>query len=138
MTASLAELEAMLPDLLPAHAVLGRGPDIDPDVAGSCDYLYVQGRIDRIHSFLLIEPGAEPDQAALGAFSETPSNWRWLVAPPTLVGKYDVVAEKYGCGLLSLVENVGLERVRHAPPNPGIFRKRYPNLRKAWKALSSW
>lgn len=106
-----------------------------------CHALYVQGRIDRLHAVLAASPTDADFEVTTDAFAETPANWRWLVVSDldwnsrraAILGR----AESGGLGVL-VVGPDGMTRARPAQPSPGIFRKRYPALRKEWKTLSNW
>lgn len=137
----IGALHERLPDLLPAHAIHGvmTAEYADDDAFADRrrgDYVYVQGRGDRIHAFLCVSAADDP---ALYAFGECDANWRWLVAwdddvsPPI-----EALAGERGFGLIAVPRDGELTKLRDAAPNPGIFIKKYPALRKHWRTLSSW
>jgi len=133
-----ALLERELPNILPAGAAVLTFAASDEEAAAGCDLLYVQGRIDRLHALLVLDGESE---SQLDAFCEVPANWRWLVvSADELAGarrNLNAIAEKRGLGLMSH-DTETLQNVLPALAQAGIFRKQYPELRKAWKELSSW
>ena len=137
-TAVVEALHAGLADLLPAQVVLGGQPDELQlgEAAPGVDYLYVQGRGDRIHAFAVYAP-TDSDDAWLSAFVEVGANWLWLAAADGVELAATLAREK-GLGLLRVDPSGTLQKLVHPAPRPGIFIKRYPALKKRWRTLSSW
>lgn len=133
-------LRSALASALPAHELLtvpyaAAGGEA---VAGSATLLlHVQGRGDRLHA---VAPAGglslnEAEQLA-DALRAVAANWRWLAASDAPIWLPELCKER-GLGLLTL-RGESAERTLAAPPTPGIFLPRYPELRKAWKQLASW
>lgn len=136
----IAALHDRVPALMPAHAAYGVATAQMSDEAASAPgcghYLYVQGRGDRIHAFLCVD---ELESAPLDGFSRCDANWRWLA---TWAEDVDAelldAARRHGLGVIGVPRTGALVRHVEAPPNPGIFIKRYPALRAHWRTLSDW
>lgn len=132
-------LEAEIAHLLPAHDSLCVRADAFPDEPGFADrargdYIYVQGRGDRLHALLVCVDGV--DASVLDAFAQCDANWRWIVAPASATALVrDAVAR--GCGVFVAEANT-LAKQHDARPNPGTFIKAYPALRKRWRTIASW
>lgn len=130
MTPSIENLARLLPVTLPAHTVHGTAAH-----AGDADYLYIQGRQDRLHGFWLYEAGKE-EQARPA--SEVPCNWFWLVIETATPDKGVLdLAASTNAGILVL-QATELTRALNAPPRPGIHMKRHPELRSEWKQMSDF
>lgn len=137
-----ATLHEHLPTLLPAHAVLGASVAefADDDRFADRrrgDYVYVQGRGDRLHAFLAVRDDTPED--VIARFADADANWCWLVAweedvTPALVER----ARSRALGVVSAHRDGRLERREDAPPRAGIFIKAYPALRARWRELSDW
>jgi hypothetical protein len=147
MDAASAERERMvsalrrgLEDYLPAPDVLGAVPDAPSGAA--CDYLYIQGRGDRLHGFLCVgsdAPLPAPDQ--LERFADTPANWLSIVVREEDYARrrtpIEQLAARYRLGIVG-IERTRLSTLRHPPPRPGIFLPRHRALRERWRRRSSF
>lgn len=135
-TELIDELHRLLPSAMPAHEVLGMRADraAEDGMAGA-DYVYVQGRGDRLHAFVALEDPHAVD-ATIDALEQVPANWRWLVTAGASPGVW-VAARDRGIGVIAL-EDQALDIVAKAMPNPGIFIREYKMLRSEWRKLSSW
>lgn len=132
-------LEDQIATLLPAHDSLCVRADAFPDEPAfgdraRGDFIYVQGRGDRLHALLICDDGV--DDAVLGRFAACDANWRWLVAASSATALIDVAAS-LGCGVF-VFDGATLTKRNDARPNPGTFIKAYPALRKRWRTIASW
>ncbi len=142
--ARVASVHERLPELLPAHEFLGSPTTAYDDERFADrkrgDYVYVQGRGDRLHAFLCVDtlPDAT-DVALLDTFSQADANWRWLIVPNAASATaFTAEAARRGLGLIVAPVSGPLSKLSDASPNPGVFIKAYPVLRKAWRTLASW
>jgi hypothetical protein len=130
MTPAIENLARLLPVQLPAHTVHGTA-----EQAGAADYLYIQGRQDRLHGFWIFDDGSVDEAASA---NETPCNWFWVVCPSASPPAAALaLAEKLGAGVL-LLGDTAMTKVVNAPPRPGIHMKRHPELRSEWKQMSDF
>lgn len=130
MTPAIENLARLLPVTLPAHTVHGTAAN-----AGAADYLYIQGRQDRLHGFWLHAEGAE-DTASQAA--EVRCNWFWIVTEAAQPAASVLeLAASLNAGVLML-QPTELTRVVNAPPRPGIHIKAHPELRAEWKQMSDF
>jgi hypothetical protein len=123
-----AALEAGLPDLLPAHDVLGETSQ------EGCDYLYIQGRRDRLHAFLCID---DELVARVESFNEVKANWLWLVIERGKDG-WSEMARRYRLGVIGVEADGRLVCLVEALPRPGIFAKQHRELVKQWRGIAGW
>jgi hypothetical protein len=131
MTPAIETLARLLPTTLPAHTVHGSF-----EHAPDCDYIYVQGRQDRLHTFWLLD-NQRPDDARQAAAS-SPTNWFWLVTSDATPDAATIaLAQTLKAGILSLQTNA-LSICRPSPPRPGIHIRSYDLLRREWKNLSDF
>ena len=133
-------LDQRIEALLPAHETFITDP-MDPVPEGcGVDRVFVQGRGDRIHAFRCIGDDI-PEQSALTPFGEFKANWRWLVVSPGVLranrDELERQAEALELGIIVAREG-GLEIHLKAPPQPGIFIKQYPSLRKRWRDFANF
>lgn len=129
-----------LAQALPAHELLTlryaeTGGDSLPGTEAI--WMHVQGRGDRLHAVATASglSLAEADKLA-DALLAVAANWRWLATESAPIWLPELCKER-GLGLLTLGGS-GAVRTLAAPPNPGIFLPRYPQLRADWKKLASW
>ena len=126
-------LSGQLPTFMPAHETLVWTR------AGAADLIHVQGRGDRLHSFLVAADDGDLERADSAA--EVPSNWFWFVVPlsigPAWLATVEREADRVNAGILTLA-GLRLTRHREAPARPGIFIARHAELRAEWRKLSSW
>ena len=87
------------------------------------DWLWIQGRQDRLHRILLDPSRADEDVRV---------NWRWIV---TRESNVDPPA---GHGRLLWTPPDALRIDLRAPPAPGIFLRDLPEPFRAWRALSTF
>lgn len=130
-----------LPTLLPAHEVLGAmsaqfADDERFSDRARGDYVFVQGRGDRIHLFLCVDDPSDLSQ--LESFERADGNWLWLVAWRDDAHSLLTRAAESGFGVVSASRDGGMQKLLDAAPRPGIFIKSYPALRKEWRKLASW
>ena len=131
MTPALENLARLLPTTLPAHTVHGSF-----EHAPLCDYIYVQGRQDRLHTFAFADGARSSDELAAAAASAT--NWFWLVTDAVTPDQATLdQAQTLRAGILCLQSNA-LTIFRPAPPRPGIHIRSYDALRREWKHLSDF
>lgn len=137
----IRSLQDELGGVLPAHETLGSmtaayaDDDRFADRARG-DYVFVQGRGDRLHLFLCVDDPASA--GPLETFQESDGNWRWIVTWDEHESAVQNRIEGLPFGLLVAGRAGGLRKVSDAAPNPGIFIKAYPALRKEWRKLASW
>lgn len=138
----IGALHERLPELLPAHQVHGAmaaefadEPEFDGRRRG--DYVYVQGRGDRLHAFLCFDDRLSDE--VLQRFAGCDANWRWLVAwSEDASASLQDDARRAGLGVIAAPRVGPLVKLLDATPNPGIFIKGYPALRRHWRTLASW
>lgn len=129
----LKNLATLVPVLWPAHELLVW------DSPSPFDLIHVQGRGDRLHGITLVEDDADVERAAQQ--SQGACNWYWAVlgpdAAPSLRAAVGNAREEWKAGVLEIRDG-GLHKVYQAPPRPGIFITKYPDLRAEWRKISSW
>lgn len=139
--ATLDSLPAALEHAYPAQKTLARAtavfeaPEFGDRARG--DLIYVQGRGDRLHALLVIGEGDASDPALWERFGACDANWCWIVCERREASQLDALATQHNLGLL-IQEGARVEVARKAPPRPGIFIKKYKELRKEWRAISPW
>lgn len=131
MTPALENLARLLPAALPAHTVHGSF-----EHAPLCDYIYVQGRQDRLHTFWLLD--ADRSRDGLNDASKSATNWFWLVVPGTAPDAGTIaLAHSLRAGILCQQADA-LSIQLPSPPRPGIHIRSYDALRREWKNLSDF
>ena len=130
-----------LEGLLPAHETLGTmtaeyADDEQFAERKRGDYAYIQGRGDRIHLFLCVDDPTELD--ALDPFTNADGNWRWVVTWEEHEESLSSALSGSAVGLIVATRDGELRRSVDSPPQPGIFIKAYPELRREWRKLASW
>lgn len=132
-TRLLKQLADLLPDLWPAHELLVW------DQASSYDLIHVQGRGDRLHGLTLVTD--EQDLTRASEQSQGACNWYWVVVSPeasvTVRASVQERRAEWRAGVLEWRDG-GLHKLHQAPPRPGIFVTKYPDLRAEWRKISSW
>jgi hypothetical protein len=129
----LNNLAAQLPMLWPAHELLVW------ERSSEFDLIHVQGRGDRLHGLTLVQ--GEDDLARAAGQAQALCNWYWMVVAPDAsagvrAAVQDVRAD-WRAGVLEWRDG-GLHKLHQAPPRPGIFVTKYPDLRAEWRKISSW
>lgn len=137
----VARVYENLADLLPAHDVLTLLTAACEDEllsTGTCgDVVHVQGRGDRLHGVLCVT--ADTADEAKEASANSDMNWRWWAfGSRAEANAAQADAESAGVGVIVAPADGALEKLREAPPNPGIFIKSFPKLRKEWRTIASW
>jgi hypothetical protein len=115
-----ATLESHLAVLFPAPVAL-----LLPSVeGGDGDWLWIQGRQDRVHRIVSEVASLE---------RRIDANWTWWIGQDSDLARADALA----VGLL-VAAPTGLRIARRAVPNPGIFLRSHRHAATAWRALSSF
>lgn len=129
-----AALERAIPRVLSSATTLLVSGEEAGDAAKGADFVFIQGRGDRLHGIVVFEHDLE---STLEGLTGAAVNWRWLiVGPDATQAEMDRACES-GVGVL-VWDGLKLERARRPTPTPGIFIKRFPELRTQWRKLSSW
>lgn len=129
----LKQLADLLPVLWPAHELLVW------DQSSAYDLIHIQGRGDRLHGLTLVR--GEQDLPRVREQSQGACNWYWVVVSPDASAAVRAAIQEqraeWGAGVLEWRDG-GLHKLQQAPPRPGIFVTKYPDLRAEWRKISSW
>jgi hypothetical protein len=107
-------------------------PAVEPPWLG----LFVQDRIDRLHALASAEACLQGDAAVTETLRTMRANWVWVLAPADAPALRDLCRE--GRAGLAVQDTAGARVILPAPARPGIFGPDHPDLRQAWRRISSW
>lgn len=130
-------LQTALAGLLVAPNTLLADSAVEPALeASGAEALFVQGRGDRLHGVLAFQHARQLPPAPL---RDLAVNWLWIVADgdEAASGSVHTLADALHAGVLRR-SGSSLQRERPAPPRPGIFISRWPQLRARWRTISDW